>query len=94
MHNRLHVGKVGMARYQKWRCSLLIRGDVGLEKNNRLGTMHTSDHRISVWYKSFTPSSEVLRRLLKKNNDNENSKIAYERFLVWRDDGTVHVKKN
>ena len=72
MRNRLHVGKVGMARYQKWRRSLLIRG---LEKNNRLGTMHTSDHCISVWYKnisSFTPSSEVLRRLLKNNNDDEN----------------------
>ena len=32
----------------------------------------------------FTPSFEVLGRLLKKKkkNDDENSKIAYERFLV------------
>ena len=26
--------------------------------------MHTSDHCISVWYKNFTPSSEVLRRII------------------------------
>ena len=26
--------------------------DVGLEKNDRLGTMHTSEHRRSVWYKN------------------------------------------
>ena len=29
----------------------------------------------------FTPSFEALGRLFK-NNDDENSKIAYERFLV------------
>ena len=50
-----------------------------------MGTMHTSDHRRSVWY--FTPSCEVLGRLLekKKEEDHEkNSDFAYERFLVWR----------
>ena len=26
---------------------------MGLEKNDRLGTMHTSDHRRSVWYKNY-----------------------------------------
>ena len=43
--------------------------DVGLEKNDRLGTMHTSDHRRSVWYikiGGFTPSYDALGRLLKK----------------------------
>ena len=50
-------------------------------KNDRLGSMHTSDHRRSVWYKisGFTPSFEALGHLLKKKNDDENS---YERFLV------------
>ena len=43
----------------------------------------------------FTPSFEALGRLLKKKKRKkkkkkimtENSKIAYERFLVWRDEG-------
>ena len=37
-------------------------------KNDRLGSMHTSDHRRSVWYKisGLTPSYEALGRLLKK----------------------------
>ena len=43
---------------------------------------------------SFTPSYEVLGHLLKKNKkkkeeyDDENSDFAYERFLVWRDEGS------
>ena len=57
-------------------------------KNDRLGSMHTSDHRRSVWYKnlrlhtflrgarSFTEEEE------EEEHDDENSKIAYERFLV------------
>ena len=45
-------------------------------KNDRLVSMHTSDHRRSVWYKirGFTLSCEALGRLLKKkkkNNDDE-----------------------
>ena len=42
----------------------------------------------------FTPSFEALGRLLKKkknmkkNYDDENSDFAYERFLVWRDEGS------
>ena len=62
-------------------------------KNDRLGSMHTSDHRRSVWNKisGFTPSFEALGHLLKKKKkkkkkkkeyDDENSKIAYEQFLV------------
>ena len=51
---RVRAGEVGGAHNPKWRRSLLIRAettrDVGLEKNDRLGTMHTSDHRRSVWY--------------------------------------------
>ena len=69
--------------------------NVGWEKNDRLGTMHTSDHRRSVWYKisGFTPSCEALGHLLKEeeeeeDDDDENSDFAYERFLVWRDEGS------
>ena len=62
----MRAGEVGGAHYPKWRRSLLIRAetrDVGLEKNDRLGTMHTSDHRRSVWYflrgaRSFTEEEE------------------------------------
>ena len=39
----------------------------------------------------FTPSFEVLGRLLKKKKkeyDDENSDFAYERFLLWRDEGS------
>ena len=44
----------------------------------------------------FTPSYEALGRLLKnkkkkkkkKEYDDENSDFAYERFLVWRDEGS------
>ena len=50
-------------RHRDGVCSLLFHSsfivrpeiftrDVGLEKNDRLGTMHTSDHRRSVWYKN------------------------------------------
>ena len=43
----------------------------------------------------FTPSYEALGHLLKnkkkkkkkKEYDDENSDFAYERFLVWRDEG-------
>ena len=84
---RVRVGEVGRAHYPKWRRSLLIRAettrDVGLEKNDRLGTMHTSDHRRSV-FSGFTPSFEVLGRLLKKRRRDESSDFAYKRFLVSR----------
>ena len=55
-------------------------------KNDRLGSMHTSDHR-RLKIRGFTLSCEALGRLLKKKKkeeeyDDENSKIAYERFLV------------
>ena len=40
----------------------------------------------------LTPSYEALGRLLKKkkknNYDDEHSDFAYERFLVWRDEGS------
>ena len=56
---RVRAGEVGGAHYPKWRRSLLIRArpeiftrDVGLKKNDRLVTMHTSDHRRSVWYQN------------------------------------------
>ena len=49
--------------------------DVGLEKNDRLETMHTSDRRRSVCARSFIKKK-------KKEDDDENSDFAYERFLV------------
>ena len=57
--------------------------DVGLEKNDHLGTRHTSDHH-GIKISGFTPSYEVLGHLLKKkkNDDDENSDFAYERFLL------------
>ena len=33
-------------------CPEILTRDVGMEKNDRLGMMHTSDHRRSVWYKN------------------------------------------
>ena len=41
----------------------------------------------------FTPSCEALGCLLKKKKnimtiDDEHSDFAYERFLVWRDEGS------
>ena len=43
---RVRAGKVGGAHYPNWRRSLrpeIFTRDVGLEKNDCLGTMHTSD---------------------------------------------------
>ena len=39
----------------------IFTGNVRCENNDRLGSMHTSDHRRLVWYKKsgFTPSSEA-----------------------------------
>ena len=39
---------------------------------------------------SFTPSYEALGRLLEQEQeeDDENSDFTYERFLVWRDEGS------
>ena len=54
--------------------------DVELEKNDHLGTMHTSDHH-GIKISGFTPSYEALGRLLKEDDD-ENSDFAYERFLL------------
>ena len=58
---------------------------MGLTKNDCLGTMHTSDHRrskISGGARSFTEEKE------EEEYDDENSDFAYERFLVWRDEGS------
>ena len=45
--------------------------DVGLEKNDRLGTMHTSD-QFGIKISGFTPSHEALGRLLKKKKKKKN----------------------
>ena len=47
-------------------------------KNDRLGSMHTYDHRRSVWYKisGFTPSFEALLKNKKKKKKDENSRMS------------------
>ena len=54
--------------------SFITRDFHGLEKDC-LGTMHTSDQKIS----GFTPSFEALGRLLKKKKNDENSDFAISR---------------
>ena len=47
--------------------------------------------QFGIKIRGFTPSYEALGRLLKKKKeyyDDENSDFAYERFLVWRDEGS------
>ena len=61
---------------------------MGLEKNDRLGTMHTSDHRRSVWYikiSGFTPSFEVLGRLLKKRKKKKKNMMMKIRISHMSD---------
>ena len=70
----------------------IFTGDVRCENNDRLVTMHTSDHRRSVWYKNqrlhwFHQSARLFTEE-DEEYDDENSGFAYERFLVWRDEGT------
>ena len=40
------------AHFNSCRDQRFLTRDVGLEKNDHLGMMHTSDHRRSVWYKN------------------------------------------
>ena len=63
-----------------------------MEKNDRLGTMHASDHRRSVWYKNlrlhaFLRGARSFTEEEEEECDDENSDFAYERFLVWRHEG-------
>ena len=44
---------------------------MGLEKNDHLGTMHTSDHH-GIKISGFTPSYEALGRLLKKKKEDDD----------------------
>ena len=52
--------------------------DVGLEKNDRLGTMHNSD-QFGIIISGFTPSCEALGRLLQKKK-----KMTDENANKWR----------
>ena len=55
--------------------------------------MHTC-YLFGVEISDFTPSTRALYRSLtgeeteEENYDDENSRFAYERFLVWGDEGT------
>ena len=53
-------------------------------KNDRLGSMHTSDYRRSVWYKisDFTLSCEALGRLLMKKKESRMSDFSCEETKV------------
>ena len=60
---------------------------VRCENNDRLGLMHTSDHRRSVWY--VNQRHQSARSLTRETEeDDENSRFVYERFLVWTDEST------
>ena len=43
--------------------------------------------KFGIKISSFTPSYVTLYRSFTEHYDDENSKIAYEWFLVWRDEG-------
>ena len=68
--------------------------DVGLEKNDRLKSMHTSGHRRSVWYKisRFTPSCEALGHLLKKKKKDDDEKL--DLLYGWNDTNNATTRKN
>ena len=93
---RVRAGEVGVAHYPKWRRSLLIHAETR-DFHSRRGmgartiawgrcTPLTIVDQFGIKIIGFTLSCEVLGRLLKKKKkeeyDDENSKIAYERFLV------------
>ena len=54
---------------------------MGLEKNDRLGTMHTSDNRRSVWYKSWRLHTFLLgARSEKEEEDNTMTNMHMSDF--------------
>ena len=64
---------------------------VRCENNDRLGSMHTSDHRRSVtqrhtWFHQSTRS--LTRDTEEEKEDDENLRFVSEGFHVWRDEGT------
>ena len=95
--NFVRAGEVGVAHYSKWRRSLLIPRDFHSRRGMGARTIAwgrctplTIIDQFGIKISGFTPS---LGRLLKnkkkkkkkkkkKEYDDENSKIAYERFLV------------
>ena len=88
VHSTATLASRIVTHYPQWRPEIFTR-DVGLEKNDRLGTMHTSDHRRSVWHikiSDFTPSCETLGRLLLKKSDDEIaiSRVERRRFVMTR----------
>ena len=65
----------------------IFTGDVRCKNNNRLGSMHTSDTRRSVWHKnqllhSFQQGARSLTRETEEEEeeeyDDENSRFTYE----------------
>ena len=91
---RVRAGEVGGAHYPKWRRSLLIHAETRDHSRRGMGartiawgrcTPLTIVDQFGIKFSGFTPSFEALGRLLKEEEeeyDDENSKIAYELFLV------------
>ena len=86
---RVRAGEVGGAHYPKWRRSCRdLRFSLEMWDWRRTIAWGRCTHltivdQFGITISGFTPSYEALGLLLKKKkNDDENSKIAYERFLV------------
>ena len=78
-----------MASFIVDQCRVL---ETWVQEEQSLGDdVHTSDHRRFVWYEnqwcqSFLRGARSFT--LKKKRIRQNSDFAYERFLVWRDEGS------
>ena len=87
----MRAGEVGVAHYPKWRRSLLIRPeiftrDVGWEQERSLGvnarTPLTIVDQFGIKIRGFTLLRGSRSFTEEEEYDDENSRIAYERFLV------------
>ena len=93
----MRAGEVGVVHYPKWRRSLLIRAETK-DFHSRRGmgartiawgrcTPLTIVDRFGIKISGFTPSYTAEEEE-EEEYDDENSDFAYERFLVWRDEGS------
>ena len=91
---RLLCGQIGRgAIVIFFSCRLERFSDMQCKNIDRLGTMHTSEYRRFVWYENqrvhwFHQSARSFTEEDEEEYDDENSRFAYERFIVWRDEGT------
>ena len=61
-----------------------MKRDIGMTLVNLFGT------KVSDFSRSCVALGRLLKKMKKRKNnyDDENSRFAYERFLVWREEGT------